>query len=342
MTAAKRILVTGGAGFIGSALVRRLHAVGHHVTVFDNFTRGKANRIPLEVYNQSRYCGDVRDRKPVGGGFSLLDGKRSALECAVRDCDVVFHLAYVQGTQTFYEQPKLVMDVALNGIVNLMSACEHAGGRELFLVSSSEVYQIPPEGFTPTAEDVPLSVPDVTNPRYSYGGGKIACELAALAYADVNKRTVIVRPHNIYGPDMGEEHVIPQFARRMQQVMSADDLHLPAFDIQGTGEETRCFCYIDDCVDAFMVLLEKGEDRNVYHVGNPYREITMRQLAHLVAEHYGREINVVPGELPKGSPSRRLPDISKLQALGFDIKWPLWQGIVPTLDWYREPAQVAA
>ena len=311
-----RVLVTGGAGFIGSALVRRLHADGHHVTVFDNSTRGKVHRIPKEVYNQSRYCGDVRDRKPVGGGFSLVDGKRSALECAVRDCDVVFHLAYVQGTARFYEEPRLVMDVALNGIVNLMSACEYAGGRELFLVSSSEVYQIPPEGFTPTAEDVPLSVPDVTNPRYSYGGGKLISELLAINY----------------GPDMGEEHVIPQFCRRML-ALEGDD-----FPIQGTGEEARCFMYVEDCVEAFLTLLDKGEDRNVYHVGNPYREITMRQLANLVAEHYGREINVVPGELPKGSPSRRLPDISKLQALGFDPKWPLWQGIVPTLDWYREAA----
>jgi nucleoside-diphosphate-sugar epimerase len=318
MTAAKRILVTGGAGFIGSALARRLVREGHTVTVFDDFSRGREDRLP--GFPGRMFAGDIRDR--------------GAVARAAEDCDTIFHLAYVQGTQTFYSEPRLVMDVALNGITNVLHACEKQGGKDLLLVSSSEVYAIPPEGFTPTDETVPLSVPDVCNSRYSYGGGKIACELAALAYADVNKRTVIIRPHNVYGADMGEEHVIPQMARRMQGLVDGED-----FGILGTGEETRCFCYVDDCVDAFMGLLDKGDDRNVYHVGNPYREITMRQLARLIAEHYGVQIvSVVPSELPQGSPPRRLPDISKLQALGFDPKWPLWQGIVPTLDWYREAA----
>jgi len=198
----------------------------------------------------------------------------------------------------------------------------------------------------PTGETVPLSVPDVTNPRYSYGGGKIASEIATLAYAQagVLGRAVIVRPHNIYGPDMGHDHVIPQFAERMLALppwIEAPDTQHP-FPIQGTGRETRSFCYIDDCIDGLMVLLERGEDRNVYHLGNPAEEHTIAALAHLVAERYVRHIEVVPGELPKGSPTRRLPDIGRMAALGYSPTRSLADGLEPTLDWYKCAESVAA
>jgi nucleoside-diphosphate-sugar epimerase len=259
-----RHLVTGGAGFVGSALVRRLLAEGHEVVVLDRFSRGKQHRVPDEARTIK---GDIRDPTSV---FR-----------AVADCDTIWHLAYVQGTQTFYADPKDVIDVALRGIMNVLMACEWRRGVDLFLVSSSEVYQNPPDGMFPTDETVPLSVPDVTNPRYSYGGGKIACELATLAYAQAGllKRGVIVRPHNIYGPDMGNEHVIPEFAARMRDLPAGET----RFPIQGTGRETRSFCHIDDCVDGLMCLYERGEDRNVYHLGNPAEEYAIRDLAHMVA-----------------------------------------------------------
>jgi len=310
-------LITGGAGFIGSALAHRLIREGHKVTVLDRFSRGKTERLPREVRT---IAGDIRHADVVLH--------------AARDCDVIWHLAYVQGTQTFYADPKDVIDVALRGIVNVLGACEAMDQKpDLFLVSTSEVYQNPPAGMFPTDETVPLSVPDVTNPRYSYGGGKIASEIATLAYAQagVLNRAVIVRPHNIYGPDMGREHVIPEFAIRMMGLVQS---HGREFRIQGTGLETRSFCYIDDCVGGLMVLLEKGEDRNVYHLGNPAEEYTISDLALDVADWFGREIKVIPGELPKGSPTRRLPDISKLAALGYAPSVSLADGLAQTLSWY--------
>ena len=320
-----RHLVTGGAGFVGSALAHRLVREGHEVVVLDRFSRGKEYRVPAEAVMVK---GDIRDM--------------AAVRRAAGGCDTIWHLAYVQGTQTFYADPKDVIDVALRGIMNILRACEvrHPSDRpDLFLVSSSEAYQTPPEGMFPTDETVPLSVPDVTNPRYSYGGGKIASELATLAYAQAGilGRAVIVRPHNIYGPDMGNEHVIPEFANRMLALTGHK------FPIQGTGHETRSFCFIDDCVDGLMCLYERGEDRNVYHLGNPYEEHTIYAVADLVARHFGRAIEVVPGKLPKGSPTRRLPDISKLAALGYDPKVTLAEGLAPTLDWYEaQRTQVAA
>jgi nucleoside-diphosphate-sugar epimerase len=312
-----RHLITGGAGFIGSALAHRLVTEGHEVTVLDRFSRGQQRRLPGGVLTIK---GDMRDWWTVHG--------------AVNEAETIWHLAYVQGTQTFYADPKDVIDVALTGIMFLLNAVERCGHKpDLFLVSSSEVYQNPPEGMYPTDETVPLSVPDVTNPRYSYGGGKIASELATLAYAQAGllNRAVIVRPHNIYGPDMGHEHVIPEFAERMMERIRTGN---PEFKIQGTGRETRSFCYIDDCVDGLMALLEHGEDRNVYHLGNPAEEHAIAGVASQIASFFGVEIDIIPGELPKGSPTRRAPDIGKMRALGFEPKWGLREGLAETLPWY--------
>jgi nucleoside-diphosphate-sugar epimerase len=313
----KRHLITGGAGFVGSALARRLYAEGHRVTVLDRFTRGRPHRLPVPNDRMRTFVGDVRDSRRVTE--------------AIQGNDVVWHLAYVQGTQTFYADPKDVIDVALRGIMNVLEACQtQHPPPDLFLVSSSEVYQNPPEGMYPTDETVPLSVPDVTNPRYSYGGGKIASELATLAYAQAGllNRAVIVRPHNIYGPDMGHEHVIPEFAERMANLKGHD------FNIQGSGEETRSFCYIDDCVDGLMVLLDNAEDGQVYHLGNPAEECSIRELAFKVADWFGKDISIVPGQLPKGSPTRRAPDIGKMRALGFEPEISLREGLAETLPWY--------
>lgn len=324
-----RHLITGGAGFIGSALAHRLIKDGHTVTVLDRFSRGKTERLPDHVQIVK---GDIRDAFTVAR--------------AVAGADVIWHLAYVQGTQTFYADPKDVIDVALRGIMNVLRACELRDKKpELFLVSSSEAYQTPPAGMFPTDETVPLSVPDVTNPRYSYGGGKIASEIATLAYAQAGllSRAVVVRPHNIYGPDMGNEHVIPEFAVRMIEGIQSTTFAGPVkFPIQGTGQETRSFCFIDDCIDGLMVLFHRGEDRNVYHLGNPDEEHTIGDLALMVAEWFGNEIEVTPGELPKGSPTRRLPDISKLAALGYTPKVTLAAGLDQTLDWYAEHDRVSA
>jgi nucleoside-diphosphate-sugar epimerase len=323
-----RHLITGGAGFIGSALAHRLVKDGHEVTVLDRFSRGKQTRLSTDV---EIVFGDIRSPAIVHE--------------AVKPADVIWHLAYVQGTQTFYADPKDVIDVALRGIMNVLGACELRSNRpDLILVSSSEVYQEPPEGMFPTDETVPLSVPDVTNPRYSYGGGKIASEIATLAYsqAGILNRAVIVRPHNVYGPDMGFEHVIPEFAMRMQDIPHGRTGVVGQFQIQGTGQETRSFCHIDDCVDGLLIAGERGEDRNVYHLGNPNEEWKIRDLAYQIAARMDRNIRVIPGALPKGSPTRRLPNIAKLGALGFQPKVGLVPGLDETVAWYAEQEPVAA
>lgn len=316
-----RYLVTGGAGFLGASLVRRLLEDGHQVTVLDNFSRGDAERLRgLDVMTRQ---GDVRD---LGDVMAAMQG-----------CECVVHAAYLQGTQTFYTESRLVLDVALRGMLNVLSACEATGCTQLMLISSSEAYQV--ASVVPTPETVACSVPDPLNPRYSYGGGKIACEIMANAWArtGVLDRVIIARPHNIFGPDGGREHVIPEFCLRMNQLVRQHPEGIIPFPVQGTGEETRSFCFVDDCVDQLALLLAKVPDgQHIYHVGN-MDERTIADVAHEVAACYGREVKVIPGTLPKGSPPRRLPDISKLRALvpGYRPSVTFSEGLERTVAWYR-------
>jgi len=315
----KKYLVTGGAGFIGSNLVKKLVSLGSEVNVLDDMSRGQAGRlkgVPVTIFQ-----GDVRDEKNV--------------RAAMHGCDSVVHLAYLQGTQTFYAEPRQVLDVAMRGMLNVLAACEATGCAELLLVSSSEAYQVAPQ--VPTPEDIPLVVPDVLNPRYSYGGGKIASEIMSLAWArtGILDRLIITRPHNIYGPDMGREHVIPEFCIRLNSLVQDHDGIIP-FPIQGSGQETRSFCYIDDCIDQFITLLDSGEHMNVYHMGT-LEERTISEVAHEIAWWcYDLEIKVIPGKLPQGSPPRRCPDISKITALGWTgPKVTFEEGVARTGSWYR-------
>jgi len=246
--------------------------------------------------------------------------------------DEVHHLAFVNGTEFFYSQPELVLDVGVRGMVNVIDACRKNNVGTLVLASSSEVYQTPPK--VPTAEDAPLSIPDPLNPRYSYGGGKLISELMAINYGrKFFERVLIFRPHNVYGPDMGWEHVIPQFALRLHKLAQAQKSGALRFEIQGTGEETRSFCFVDDLVAGVLAMREKGEHLGIYHVGT-MDEVTIADLAKRAAKAAGRDIALVPGPLQAGGTPRRCPDISKLAKLGYKPRVPLDAGLKATLDWY--------
>jgi nucleoside-diphosphate-sugar epimerase len=154
------------------------------------------------------------------------------------------------------------------------------------------------------------------------------------------ERVLIFWPHNLYGPDMGFDHVIPQFAVRLKR--AADDHprgRLP-FPIQGSGEETRSFCHVDDLVQGVMVMRERGAHLNIYHVGTT-EEVSIADLARRMARIVDREIALAPSAVLKRSTPRRCPDISKLAALGYRPRVPLDQGLPPTLKWYWDHENMA-
>jgi nucleoside-diphosphate-sugar epimerase len=314
----RKILVTGGTGFIGSALVKGLLAAGAVVRSLDNDSRGSIDRLRDVEGDVEQITGDIRDS--------------GAVREAVRGMDCVCHLAYINGTEFFYTMPELILEVAIKGMMNVLDACVAEGVRDLVLASSSEVYQTPP--VIPTDETVPLTVPDVMNPRFSYGGGKIASELLAVNYGrKYFDRTLICRPHNVYGPDMGSEHVIPQFALRMKKIFATELHGVVDFPIQGTGEETRSFIHIDDFTRALLCVMEQQEPLAIYHIGTD-REVSIREVAQLIASACGREIRLVPGQLQAGSTPRRCPDVGKLKSLGFEPVVSLEDGVRRTAAWY--------
>jgi len=315
---ARKILVTGGSGFIGSALVTRLVGDGHALRVLDDNSRGAPRRLAAVEKDIEFVGGDVRDP--------------DAVDAAVKGVDEVHHLAYVNGTEFFYSAPELVLDVGVKGMINVLDACRKHNVRDLILASSSEVYQTPPK--IPTDETAPLIVPDPLNPRYSYGGGKIISELMAVNYGrKFFERVLIFRPHNVYGPDMGWEHVVPQFALRLKEAADAHPSGALPFTIQGSGEETRSFCFVDDLVEGVIAMRASGEHLGIYHVGTT-EEISVAGLARRMAQHIGRDIALQTGPRLAGSTPRRCPDISKLAALGYKPRVSLAQGLATTIDWY--------
>ena len=314
----RKFLVTGGTGFLGANLVKRLLREGHEVRVLDNNFRGRKNRLTEEKNQVETIIGDIRN--------SLV------VEQATIGCQSVVHMAYINGTDFFYTQPEIVLEVGIKGMLNVLDACrKHAIG-DLILISSSEVYQEPPS--IPTSEGVPLIIPDVHNPRYSYGGGKITCELLAINYGRKDfERVLIIRPHNVFGTDMGREHVIPQFILKAHEQNQTQPEGPLVFKIQGQGTETRAFVYIDDFIDGLMLAINKGGHQEIYHIGTD-EEISIANVAKKIVKAFGREICLKPGPLKKGSAARRCPDISKIRKLGYSPKFTFDEAISPVMNWY--------
>ncbi len=315
----RNILVTGGTGFIGSAIVQKLVSQKYNVRVFDNNFRGNTVNIKNILHDVDYFRGDIRN---------LYD-----VEKAVTGIDTVFHLAFINGTENFYKYPDLVLDVGIRGHLNIMDACNNASVDTFIYASSSEVYQTPQ--IIPTPEDVPGSIPDVTNPRYSYGGAKLTGELLTIHYlVQSEMRRIIFRPHNIFGPAMGFEHVIPQIIKKIMKNSNKLKDSKAEIEIQGTGDETRAFCFIDDAVSAIMLLSQKGQDKDIFHVG-VNSETKIIDIIKTIASLLEVEISVRPSPLQNGSTPRRCPDISKLISLGYRPACSLLHSLETTVDWYK-------
>lgn len=312
------VLVTGGSGFIGSHLVKRLVDEKCKVRVFDNNSRGSLERL-----------GDYADKiEFIEGDITKYDSVLKAND----GIDTVFHLAYINGTENFYNFPDKVLEVGVKGAINTIDAAIENDVKRYIVTSSSEVYQQPTT--IPTAENERLIIPDIHNPRFSYSGGKMITELLTLHFAArKGLHTIICRPHNFYGPNMGKGHVIPQFILRLKDITDNFTIKIVQFPIQGTGEETRAFCYVDDAIDGLMLCAQKGESGNIYHLGTDM-EVTIAQLARIIAAKMNIEIQFKHEALLTGGTNRRCPDISKIKKLGYSPKISLEEGIAKTIEAY--------
>jgi nucleoside-diphosphate-sugar epimerase len=319
----RRYLVTGGSGFLGSALVRRLLAAGNSVRVLDDHSRGAHRRLADCRNHIELIDGDVRDARTVAATAGGVD--------------CVIHMAAINGTAFFYSRPEAVLDVAVRGILAVVDACRANGIGDLIVASSSEVYQTPP--VVPTPEAIPLVIPDVFNPRYSYGGGKLLSELITVNYGRTGfDRVVVFRPHNVYGADMGWEHVIPQFAMRAAAAARSGVGRTIDFPIQGNGQQTRAFVHVDDFTDGLMRVIARGRHLAIYNIGND-EEVSIGDLARRIVGVFGCNAKIQPGEAPPGGTDRRCPDIAALRALGFSPRITLDEGLPDVVRWYADHAE---
>lgn len=309
-----KVAVTGAGGFIGAYLARALADQGHEVLAMDNYSRGRPERLEGASAKITPIVCDVREKDALVGHFAGLDA--------------VFHLAAINGTENFYTRPQLVLDVGVRGALAVAEACNATNVPSMIFASSAEVYQTPE--IVPTDEDVPLVLPNSLNPRYSYGGSKIISELIAFNYCrDTIDKVQCFRPHNVYGPDMGYKHVIPQLIAKIAAAAAGSG----TVELQGDGSETRAFCFVDDIVDGIITMWQRGEHMNVYHIGS-MEEVTIISLARQIATSMGAEIEFVAGDAPAGATPRRCPEIAKMRALGYEPKVSLAEGVARTVAWY--------
>lgn len=302
----KTILVTGGCGFIGAAITIHLVNEGYDVIVFDNNSRGKLSRLKNIINKIDFIKGDVRDYKSV---FKIK-----------KKIDIIIHLAYINGTKYFYQKPFDILDIAANGFINILKFSKERKIKNIFLASSSEVYQNPLQ--LPTKENEMLKIPDVHNPRYSYGGGKIFSEIYGLHFSKkYKKKFVIFRPHNVYGKDMGNEHVIPEIIKKFKKLKNKKEIK-----ILGTGNEIRSFIHIKDFIAGFDKIFKKGKDQNIYNIGTT-EKIKINKLVLLISKIFNKKVKIKKTKIPLGSPTIRCPDIGKIKKLGFKQKISLKEGI---------------
>lgn len=322
----KKTLITGGAGTIGYFLGKHLAGQGQQVTIADNLSRGKMDFEMKELLQRSNVKFlelDVTDFSQ----FRKLDS----------DYDFVYHLAAINGTKYFYEMPEKVLKVGVLGAINALEWFKNNKKGKILFTSSNEAYASYINlqgGPIPTPETVPLCIDDVTNPRWSYGGGKIIGELLFINYSQAFHFPMsIIRYHNSYGPRMGKEHVIPEFLMR---IIKKED----PFKIFG-ADTTRSFCYIDDTIHATQQVMESEKTNGeIVHIGNDREEITMLDLAKKMFKLFNYQPkNLEIKEAPEGSVKRRCPDLTKIRELvGYQPSVNLDEGLKKTYNWYQNYA----
>lgn len=324
----KRAIVTGGSGFIGFHLADYLsNQPDIEVTVIDNHARG----IPDDMFqsliakeNVVFLNADMTNKD----FYDKLTGKY----------DYIYHLAAINGTKNFYERPYDVLRANILVLMNMLEWCTPENCGSFLYSSSSETYagtfncflSEHPE-FIPSKEDIPLTIDDVLNPRWSYGGSKLLGELLVANYCRVHEVPFkIIRYHNIYGVRMGFDHVLPEFFKRIYNRENP-------FKIYG-GEETRAFCAVEDGVRATeAVMLSEKCNGEIVHIGNSTQEIKIIDLLHKVLNiaDYHPQIDIQPA--PAGCVMRRCPNTDKLLALtGFQAKLSLDDCLPEMYQWYME------
>lgn len=310
MSTTKRVLVTGGAGFIGSHLCARLLDAGNDVLCIDNFYSSTRDNV-TELLSHPR--------------FELI--RHDVTFPLYVEVDEIYHLACPASPIYYQRDPVQTTKTAVHGSINMLGLAKRTKAK-ILLTSTSEVYGDPQ--VHPQSEDYWGNVNPI-GPRACYDEGKRAAETLFFDYRRQHDLDIkVVRIFNTYGPRMHPDdgRVVSNF------VMSA--LRGEPLTLYGDGEQTRSFCYVDDLVEGLIRMMATGHEvTGPINLGNP-GEFTMQELADEVVRIVGRDPGRVLMPLPQDDPTRRQPDITRAKAtLGWEPHVPLAEGLERTIAFFR-------
>ena len=319
----KKILIFGGAGFIGLHLAKKL-INNFEVHILDNFARGKKD-IELENFLLNENSRLININALDYDSVLRLD----------KDYDYIFQLAAIVGVKNVNDNP--YDTIYKNFLINhnaLEIAKRQNNFQKFIFFSTSEVQSFSSEYLSmkfPTPENFPICLPELNNKRSTYMLSKIYGEAMCM---HKNIPSIILRPHNIYGPRMGFSHVIPELLVRFYNAKISENLKINSL------EHKRAFCYIDDAVNMIIGLMNNTKIKNiteVFNIGNEKEEISIKELAKILLNTVNREdLKILSDINTQGSPSRRCPDMSKTISVSkISPTTNTKEGCIKTWQWYK-------
>ncbi len=314
-----RVLVTGGAGFIGGHLAESFVKAGHDVTVLDNLDPYYDTGIKEQTIELGRAAAAESE-----GGYALVEGdvrNATLVDRLVGDADIVYHQSAQAGVRTSVEDPRKPNSINVDGTLNVLDAARETDLERVVLASSSSVYGKPE--YLPYDEDHP------TTPVSPYGVSKLAAEQYARVYQEVyGLPTVSLRYFTVYGPRMRPNMAISNFVSRC--------INGTPPVVYGDGRQTRDFTYIDDIVDVNRQLLDDDSgDGEIANVGST-DNIDIETLAELVRDEIDPSLGLEYGDRRTGDAEHTHADVSKArELLGYEPSTSIREGVSRFIDWYR-------
>jgi UDP-glucuronate decarboxylase len=305
----QRILISGGAGFLGSHLCERLLNDGHEIICVDNFFTGSKSNVEHLLAHRR---------------FELM--RHDITFPLYLEVDQIYNLACPASPVHYQHDPVQTVKTSVVGSINMLGLAKRNQAR-IFQASTSEVYGDPE--ISPQPESY-LGRVNTIGPRSCYDEGKRCAETLFFDYHRQHQVAIrVARIFNCYGPRMhpNDGRVVSNF---VVQALQGQDL-----TIYGEGSQTRSFCYVDDMIEAFVRLMNQDQTTGPVNLGNP-GEFTIRQLAELVLKLTGSKSNLVFRPLPQDDPKQRKPDITLAKAvLNWEPKIQLEQGLIKVIDYFK-------
>ncbi len=312
-----KVLITGGAGFIGYHLSKKLLANGFQVDIIDNLSRGKKDKELIKLLTNKNI------------NFKNLD---LSTDCKLsnRNYDYIFHLAAIVGVKNVINSPKNVLEKNIKLLMNILNfSTKQRKIKRFIFLSTSEVYAGSLRNKMlnfPTSENSTLSLENLKNERGTYMLSKIygeaLCHFYKIPYT-------ILRPHNIFGERMGMSHVIPELTMKSLNLRKSLTIH--------NYNHKRAFCYVDDAIEMILKIMKSKKTINkIYNLGDQRKEITIFELAKKILKILKIKRKFQLKRLNNFSPNRRLPNMKKLLR---DIDFKLYSSfdinLYKTVSWYK-------